>query len=162
MKRQRLRRTLAFPQKALERCFGIESHSLVSYIAAVVQLARRVTENLMSPTDVYSKIKELLSQHSIQYREVAHGPTHTSEESAKARGEDLSIGGKAILLKVGDAFRLFVLSGARKLDSQKIKDHFFEKRLRFATPKELPGRASSFPGVPSESQSATFSRKSDL
>ncbi len=101
----------------------------------------------MSPPDVYSKIKELLSQHSIQFREVTHGPTRTSEESAKARGEDLSIGGKAILLKVGEGFRLFVLSAARKLDSQKIKDHFSEKRLRFATPKELQEMTTLVPGA---------------
>lgn len=104
-------------------------------------------EELMSPPDVYGSIKSLLSQHSISYRELTHEPTRTSEESAKARGEDLSIGGKAILLKVGDAFRLFVLGAARKLDSQKIKVHFAEKKLRFATPKELQEMTTLVPGA---------------
>jgi len=100
----------------------------------------------MPTSDVYTNIKQLLLLHGISYREVIHQPTKTSEESAKARGEDLSIGGKAILLKVGDTFRLFVLSAAKKLDSQKIKNHFREKRLRFATPKELQEMTGLVPG----------------
>jgi Ala-tRNA(Pro) deacylase len=101
----------------------------------------------MPPLDAYSSIKSLLSQHAITYREVTHEPTRTSEESAKARGEELSIGGKAILLKVGDVFRLFVLSAEKKLDSQKIKRHFGEKKLRFASPKELQEMTGLVPGA---------------
>jgi len=102
----------------------------------------------MGPTpDVYRNIKDLLASHAISYRELTHAPTRTSEESAKARGEDLSIGGKAILLKVGDVFRLFVLSAARKLDSRKIREHFGENKLRFATPKELQEMTTLVPGA---------------
>ena len=101
----------------------------------------------MPPSDVYSSIKSLLSQQGVTYREVTHEPTRTSEESAKARGEELSIGGKAILLKVGDVFRLFVLSAEKKLDSQKIKRHFSEKKLRFASPKELQEMTGLVPGA---------------
>jgi len=100
----------------------------------------------LSSIDVYSNIKDLLLTNAVTYREVTHEPTRTSEQSAKARGEDLSIGGKAILLKVGETFRLFVLSAAKKLDSQKIKVHFGEKRLRFATPKELQEMTGLVPG----------------
>ena len=100
----------------------------------------------MPPSDVYTSIKQLLASNGVTYREVTHEPTRTSEESAKARGSDLSIGGKAILLKVGETFRLFVLSAAKKLDSQKIKEHFDEKRLRFATPKELQEMTGLVPG----------------
>jgi Ala-tRNA(Pro) deacylase len=132
---------------AVPLILSFESLALVSYIGAVVQLACNLRENPVTTPDVYSKIKELLAQHSIQYREIAHEQTHTSEESAKARGEDLSIGGKAILLKVGDAFRLFVLSAAKKLDSKKIKEHFSEQRLRFATPKELQEMTTLVPGA---------------
>ncbi len=96
--------------------------------------------------DVYKNIKDLLASHAVTYREVTHEPTRTSEQSARARGEDLSIGGKAILLKVGETFRLFVLSAAKELDSQKVKDHFGVKRLRFATPKELQEMTGLVPG----------------
>jgi Ala-tRNA(Pro) deacylase len=96
---------------------------------------------------VYDDIKKLLASHDIQYREVHHEPTRTSAESAKVRGEDLAIGGKAILMKVGEEFKLFVLSAAKKVDSQKIKEHFGEKKLRFATPEELKDLTGLVPGA---------------
>jgi Ala-tRNA(Pro) deacylase len=98
-------------------------------------------------TTVHFEIKKLLASRDVQYREVHHEPTRTSAESAKARGEDLAIGGKAILMKVGEVFRLFVLSAAKKIDSQKIKEHFGEKKLRFATPEELKDLTGLVPGA---------------
>ena len=96
--------------------------------------------------NITDHIKALLASSSIPYREVHHQPTHTSEESAKARGEDISIGGKAILMKVGEEYKLFVLSAARKIDSQKIKERFDTRRLRFATPEELLQLTGLVPG----------------
>jgi Ala-tRNA(Pro) deacylase len=101
----------------------------------------------MPSANIYSNIKKLLESNNIIHREITHEPARTSEESARARGSDLSIGGKTILLKVGDTFRLFVLSAARKLDSQRIRDHFGEKRIRFATPKELHEMTGLVPGA---------------
>lgn len=98
-------------------------------------------------TAVYEEIKKLLAAHGIQHREVHHEPTRTSVESAKARGEDLAIGGKAILMKIGQDYKLFVLSAAKKIDSQKIKDRFGEKKLRFATPEELMELTGLEPGA---------------
>lgn len=97
-------------------------------------------------TDTFESIKSFLALHSIQFREVHHQPTHTSEESARARGEDISIGGKAILMKVEDEYKLFVLSAAKKIDSQKIKSRFGARRLRFATPDELQQLTGLVPG----------------
>lgn len=96
---------------------------------------------------VYERIRALLESHAVQFREVHHPPTRTSVESARARGEELSTGGKAILLKVGSTHRLFVLSAARKIDSRKIKDHFGEKNLRFATAEELEELTGLEPGA---------------
>jgi len=68
---------------------------------------------------------------NIIYKSVHHEATFTSDESAKARGEDLSIGGKAILMKVDSNFKLYVLSAAKKINSKQIKEfpsiatHFF-------------------------------------
>ena len=100
----------------------------------------------MIKPDVLDLIRTLLASHAIEYREAHHEPTHTSEESARARGEDISIGGKAILMKVGEEYKLFVLSAARKIDSQKIKVHFGTRRLRFATPEELRELTGLVPG----------------
>ncbi len=89
------------------------------------------------PADVLTRIRELLSAAGVEYRQAHHEPTRTSQESARARGEELRSGGKALLLKVDKTYRLFVLSAARKLDSAAIKRHFGVKRSRFATSQEL-------------------------
>jgi len=95
---------------------------------------------------MFEKIKSWLNQQGIEFKEVSHEPTLTSEQSAKARGEDLSIGGKAILMKVGDQYKLFVISAAKKIDSKAIKKYFGVKKLRFADSEELMKLTSLVPG----------------
>ncbi len=99
------------------------------------------------PDDVLNRIRTLLQGAGIAFREVQHAPTRTSEESAAARREDLAVGGKALVLKIDEDFRLFVLSAARQLDSAAIKRHFGTRRLRFATPQELLERTGLPPGA---------------
>ncbi len=99
------------------------------------------------PDDVLERIRALLRSATVAFRELQHEPTRTSEESARARGEDLKIGGKALVIKVDDTFRLFVLSAARKLDSAAIKRHFGAKRQRFATNEELAELTGLTPGA---------------
>jgi Ala-tRNA(Pro) deacylase len=91
-------------------------------------------------------IREHLRAQSIDFREVHHAPTFTSEESAKARGEDLRIGGKALLMKTGDIFRLFVLSASLKADSAAIREKFGVRKIRFATAGELMQLTGLVPG----------------
>ncbi len=93
-----------------------------------------------------TKIKDWLNSKSISFREVHHAPTKTSEESAKARGESLSTGGKALVLKVDDFFGLFILSASKRLDSSAVKKHFGAKKLRFATSEELMELTDLVPG----------------
>ena len=97
--------------------------------------------------DTLGAIRNLLDGRSIQYREVHHEPTATSEAAAAARGEDLAIGGKAIVLKIGEEYKLFVLSAALKLDSTSIKKKFHARKLRFATKEELFELAGLVPGA---------------
>ena len=99
------------------------------------------------PNDVLRRIRELLHGAGIAFREIQHAPTRTSEESARARGEELRVGGKALLLKVDQTFRLFVLSAARKLDSGAIKQYFGTKKTRFATAEELSRMTGLTPGA---------------
>ncbi len=91
----------------------------------------------------YEKITQLLQ--GIETTVIEHSPTHTSQESALARGESMSIGGKALVLKVGDNFGIFVLSAARVVDNKKLKDYFKTKRIRFAAKEEL----DTLTGLPS-------------
>lgn len=99
------------------------------------------------PDDVLGRIRELLRSAGIEFREIQHAPTRTSEESARARGEELKVGGKALVLKVDETFRLFVLSAARQLDSGAIKHYFGAKRQRFATSEELHEMTELTPGA---------------
>ena len=91
----------------------------------------------------YDKIIQLL--HGIDIKVIEHPPTHTSQESALARGESMSIGGKALVMKAGDTFGIFVLSADRIMDSKKLKDYFKIKQIRFATKEEL----DALTGLPS-------------
>ena len=95
---------------------------------------------------VLHKIRDWFTAESVTFREARHEPTRTSEESARARGEQMKVGGKALLVKVDETFRLFVLSADRKLDSAAIKKHFGAKRTRFATPEELMEMTGLVPG----------------
>ena len=97
--------------------------------------------------EVHERIRDHLVRSGVGFRELHHEPTRTSAESAKVRGEELRVGGKAMLLKVGDSFKLFVLSAARRLDSAKVKEYFGVKRLRFATPEELLAHTGLVPGA---------------
>ncbi len=88
----------------------------------------------------------MLHGAGVDYRHAEHEPTLTSEDSARVRGEPLEIGGKALLLKVADEFRLFVLSASRKLDSGAIKKRFGIKSSRFASRDELAELTGLVPG----------------
>ena len=95
---------------------------------------------------MFEKIKDWLSAQSIEFKQVQHKPTETSEESAQARGVDLSIGGKALVLKIDDSYKLCVLSAAKKLDSAALRKHFGAKKLRFADKNELMELTGLVPG----------------
>jgi prolyl-tRNA editing enzyme YbaK/EbsC (Cys-tRNA(Pro) deacylase) len=82
----------------------------------------------------------------MQFREVHHAPTSTSAESAKARGENLNVGAKALLLRIDDQFGIFVLPADRQLDSGAAKRNLHIKRLRFATADELLQLTGLVPG----------------
>jgi prolyl-tRNA editing enzyme YbaK/EbsC (Cys-tRNA(Pro) deacylase) len=96
--------------------------------------------------DVLHRIRAALRDAGIECREIHHEPTLTSEESAAARGEELGVGAKALLLKVDERFAIFVLPADRQLDSAAVKKHLHVKRVRFATPEELRELTGLVPG----------------
>ena len=100
----------------------------------------------MGSPNVLDRIREFLDENRVEYRQLHHEPTITSEDSARVRGEDLRIGGKALLLKVGGSFRLFVLSAALRVDSQAIRTHFGVRKTRFANADELKELTGLVPG----------------
>ncbi len=95
---------------------------------------------------VLEKIRELLGREGVEIREVHHPPTRTSEEAAEVRGEELRVGGKALVLKSEKGYGVFVFSAARKLDSRRVRRELGAKRLRFATKEELAELTGLVPG----------------
>lgn len=100
----------------------------------------------MRDSTVIEAIRVLLRRHGVEFREAHHPPTRTSQEAAAARREPLEIGGKAIVAKVDDEFRLFVLSAALRLDGRAICRHLGAQRFRFATAAELHELTGLVPG----------------
>lgn len=100
----------------------------------------------MSQT-ILKRIRNHLKAAGIDFREVHHQPTRTSEESAAARGEALNVGAKALLLKTDDVFQLFVLPADRKLDSTAIRRQLGVRKTRFASVEELHDMVGLVPGA---------------
>src|SRR6476469_5031991 len=97
--------------------------------------------------DVLRRIRETLAQAGVEFKEISHVPTHTSEESARVRGESLAVGAKALLVKTDDLFRLFVLPADRQLDAKRVKQQLAVRSVRFATKEELLELAGLVPGA---------------
>lgn len=95
---------------------------------------------------VLERLHEFLKENNAEYRIVEHEVTPTSEDSARARGEPLRVGGKALVIKVGKVFHLFVLPADRKFDSTGVKKLLNAKKMRFATPEELLELTGLVPG----------------
>lgn len=95
---------------------------------------------------VLDQIRELLTSAGITFQEVHHEPTPTSEDSARARGEEMRVGGKALVMKGDDRWFLFVLPADCKADSAAIRRELGVKKLRFATPEDLRERTGLVPG----------------
>jgi Ala-tRNA(Pro) deacylase len=95
---------------------------------------------------VLDSILQLLQSAGVEFRRVEHEPTQTSEDSARARGEELGVGAKALLVRTDNCFRLLVLPADRKLDSAAVKRHLRVKSIRFATSEELLEKTGLVPG----------------
>jgi prolyl-tRNA editing enzyme YbaK/EbsC (Cys-tRNA(Pro) deacylase) len=95
---------------------------------------------------VLETIRDLLTRQGADFREIHHQPTRTSEESARARGEPVAIGGKALLMKVGGEHALFVMSAAQRVDSAALRRGLGVKKLRFASAEELHELTGLAPG----------------
>lgn len=96
--------------------------------------------------ETLTRIRDMLTTAGVTFREVHHEATPTSEDSAKARGEELSTGGKALLMKVGIAFHLFVLPANLRADSSAIRKRLGAKKMRFASADELLELTGLVPG----------------
>ena len=111
-----------------------------------IDLVEDTAEPEMGNPEVYEAIRELLHDQNIEHRHIEHAPTRTSQESADVRGESLKIWGKALLVKIDNDFKLFVLSAEKKLSMEKMRSKFETKKIRFATKEELQELTWLVPG----------------
>ncbi len=100
----------------------------------------------MDELGVLNAVRDFLRRHGVEFAEKHHAPTYTSQQSAEARGESLSIGAKALVVKGDDRFWLLVLPADRKLDSAAVKQCLGVKKLRFADREELLALTGLVPG----------------
>lgn len=86
---------------------------------------------------ILKKIKKLLDKKNIQYKLKHHEPVYTSEQAAKVRGDKLEQGAKAIIMKTKNDFIFAVISGAKKIDSKKLKKIVKSKNLSFVDKEKV-------------------------
>lgn len=94
----------------------------------------------------FERLKDFLYDNNVSYEFKEHEEVRTSEEAAIARGEDIKIGAKAMILKCGEKFVMLVLSAAKKIDSKKVKTLLGCDSLRFATLDEVTQLTGCLPG----------------
>lgn len=96
--------------------------------------------------DIHARVIAHLTGAGVIFRQLHHPPTLTSEDSARARGEPLECGAKALLVKADDRFRLLVVPAHRKLSSKLARHALGAKQVRFATTDELLVLTGLLPG----------------
>lgn len=85
----------------------------------------------------FLKIKNLLDENKISYETIEHEPVITSEDAARVRGNELSMGVKAMILKCDKDFVMVTLPANKRIDSEKVKKQINAKKLRFASIEEI-------------------------
>lgn len=102
----------------------------------------------MDASDVQQKIEAHLRARGLSYRRVDHPAVRTSEEAARVRGTDLQIGGKSLVMKIGDSdrFGVFALRADQRSHGRSIRKALGVSRLRFATAAELLRLTGLTPG----------------
>jgi len=99
----------------------------------------------MSAT-VFERVQSKLTEAGIAFGVLRHAPVYTSEEAAAVRGVPLCSGAKALIVKAGDEFVMFVVPADRKLDSKKARTALGVKGTRFASREEVEQMTGLQPG----------------
>lgn len=94
-------------------------------------------KNINNMVDLHEKLINFLKEKQVNFRELTHIATTTSEESAKVRGTNIDQGAKALVMFADNNPILAVLSASNKLNNNEFKKQFGFKDLRMATPEEV-------------------------
>ncbi|KKS22625.1 MAG: YbaK/prolyl-tRNA synthetase associated region [candidate division WWE3 bacterium GW2011_GWA1_41_8] len=85
---------------------------------------------------VFDNIISLLNEKGVKHTVIEHEPVYTSEQAARIRDTDISMGAKALICYADKSPVLLVVPGDKKADFKKYKQTFGVKDLRMATPTE--------------------------
>lgn len=91
--------------------------------------------------ELTKKIIKILDDHKISYDTFEHAKAMSCEEAATLRSMPLKFGGKSILFKDKNGFKLFTLAAHKKVDNTKVRKILKSQKLRFATNEELKSLA---------------------
>ena len=95
--------------------------------------------------DLRTTILDLVADRPFDL--IDHGPARTATEAAAARGTPLQIGGKSIVMKLGQTFAMLVVGSDRQVDNRLLRRHLGVRRYRFATVEELARLTGLSPGA---------------
>src|SRR5262249_21117433 len=95
---------------------------------------------------VFERIEQKLQEAGVPFTVTRHEAVFTSEQAAAVRGVPLGSGAKALVVKAGETFVLFIVPADRKLDSRKAKTALGVRDLRFATKEEVLEKTGLQPG----------------
>ncbi|MEQ1565693.1 MAG: YbaK/EbsC family protein [Myxococcota bacterium] len=96
---------------------------------------------------IEARIVALLHAAGAEFTTLEHRAVRDATDAAQARGTPLSMGGKALVMKVGTAFAVFALPADRTVDNRALRTHLHVRRYRFATADELSALTGLTPGA---------------
>lgn len=124
----------------------------------------------MNNEKAYAAIRKQMDQHGIAYSVIEHGPTRTSEDSARARaagGAPDARGAKALVVrcelrKGGTCYATLVVPSQYRIDGQIVRGSIGLKKFRFLTPEEMVEIVQLSPGCMPPFGRTIFERVSAL
>ena len=87
--------------------------------------------------EVFDRINELLKESGYKYDVLEHEPVHTSEDAARVRDTDISMGAKALVFSADKKPLLVVVPANKRVKLKKIKNSFCIKDLFMLSPDEV-------------------------
>lgn len=88
--------------------------------------------------DVTQKVFELLDANKISYERYEHEAVFSSEDAARVRKTDISLGAKSLVFEADGKIIFIVVPADKKLNSKKFAKMYKVKNLRMVEKDKLP------------------------
>jgi prolyl-tRNA editing enzyme YbaK/EbsC (Cys-tRNA(Pro) deacylase) len=93
---------------------------------------------------VHARILQMLA--SVPHERVEHAAITSAAHAAEVRGTPARIGGKALVMKLKQAFAVLAVPGDGRIDGKVLRRGLGVQRYRYATPDELFALTGLAPG----------------